>query len=184
MDKMPFDELHFKKVCLEIERHLIDTETSKLGHWQSARVYAAINRYVIGVPATVLSILLTWLLADGTKTAILFDVKLPVILSLLVSILSGLGAFLSLSDLSTRHRTAAENLHSLWRDCTNWETDYPDASACEKAVQTAQSYRSRLNEINKDSPQIPKWAWKSVVRQRAEGSVSYDLGRSASGKNS
>jgi hypothetical protein len=45
---------------------------------------------------------------------------------------------------------------------------------CEKAVQTVQGYRQRLNEINRDSPQIPKWAWKSVRTQRLEGSTQYE----------
>lgn len=98
---------------------------------------------------------------------------MPVFISLVVSLLSGMTAFLNLSDLAVRHRTAAENLNALWRNCRNWETDFPDVSFCEAAVTAVQGYRARLNDINGDAPQIPKWAWKATQRQRDEGSVSY-----------
>ncbi|AWN49532.1 hypothetical protein DK419_26975 [Methylobacterium terrae] len=106
-------------------------------------------------------------------------VGIPVFLSLIVSLLSGLTAFLNLNETASRHRNAAESLHALWRDCKNWETDFPDASQCEAAVKRVQIYRQRLNEINRDAPQIPRWAWKSVENQRREGSVSYRLEKKA-----
>ena len=173
---MPFDESHFQIINEEVFRHLIDTETSSLSHWHAARIYHRVHRLYLGLPATLLSIGVAWLLSGQTqKNAGLpqLAIQIPVFLSLLVSLLSGLNAFLNLSDLSMRHRNAAENLHALWRDCKNWSTDFPDASNCERVAKTVQDYRHRLNDINRDAPQIPKWAWKSVDKQRAEGSVSY-----------
>jgi hypothetical protein len=180
---VPFDEAHFRIIGEEVQRHLEDTEASKLGHWHAARVYDRVHRMYLGLPATLLSIGLAWLLSGETQkslpntgiAAAILALQVPVILSLVVSLLSGLNAFLNLSDLSTRHRGAAENLHGLWRDCKNWSTDFPDASDCERAAKAVQAYRHRLNEINRDAPQIPKWAWKSVNKQRAEGSVSYKI---------
>lgn len=178
---MSFDEPHFRIISEEIQRHLQDTETSKLGHWHAAQIYSQVHKLYLGLPATLLSIGLAWILSGETQknlptTAIFtsLTIQLPIFLSLVISLLSGLNAFLNLSDLSARHRTAAENLHALWRDCKNWRTDFPDATTCEKAMKKAQDYRHRLNEINRDAPQIPKWAWKSVSKQRAEGSVSYN----------
>jgi hypothetical protein len=176
---MPFDEAHFEIIRQEVQRHLEDTETSKLAHWNAAHVYDRVHRMYLGLPATLLAIALAWLLSGDTQKSIgasaVLTVQVPIFLSLVVSLLSGLNAFLNLSDLSMRHRGAAENLHALWRNCRNWSTDFPDASSCEKAAKTVQDYRHRLNEINRDAPQIPKWAWKSVNKQRAEGSVSYQL---------
>jgi hypothetical protein len=40
-------------------------------------------------------------------------------------------------------------------------------------VKAVQGYRARLNDINGDAPQIPKWAWRATRRQREDGSVSY-----------
>jgi len=179
---MALDEKHFKNVCIEIKRHLEDAETSKLAHWYAASIYGKRHMLFIGLPATIFSIILTWLLSSNSqefisnlpatlKTIVLHT---PVFLGLMVSILSGLGAFLNYNELAIKHRTAAENLHSLWRDCKNWDTDFPDNSLCEKAVQAAQLYRKRLNEINRDAPQIPKWAWKSVQTQKLEGSTRYE----------
>jgi len=177
---MALDQAHYDVVSDEMERHREDTETSKLAHWRSAAVYERRHKLFIGVPATVLSLFLTWMLSSDVKK--LFSepgilqgvvVNSPVILSLLVSLLSGLGAFLNFNELAVKHRSTAENLHGLWRDCKNWKTDFPDFSCCEKAVAAVQGYRKRLNDINRDAPQIPKWAWKSVSRQLAEGSTAY-----------
>jgi len=165
---------------MEIQRHLEDTKTSKLAHWEAAAVYGKRHMYFIGLPATVLSILLTWFLSSDFQQVVLnspimkvFADHVPVFIGLIVSLLSGLGTFLNFNELAIKHRTTAENLHGLWRDCKNWETDFPDDSLCEKAVHAAQQYRKRLNDINRDAPQIPKWAWKSVKQQEEEGSTSY-----------
>ena len=172
---MPFDAAHFAIVSEEISRHLEDTETSKLGHWEAARRYDMIHRLCLGLPATLLSILLSWVLSSDTVAALPgTSLKFPVLLSLMVSMLTGLNAFLSFNTLASQHRAAAEKLNALWRECKNWRTDYPDASNCEKAVKTVQAYRSRLSDINGEAPQIPKWAWKSVEKQKDEGSVTYD----------
>lgn len=177
---MRHDEGHFEAATDEIRRHLEDTETSKLAHWAAAQRYERVHKLFLGLPATVLAILLAWLLSSQTKTALSNSSyfggllgSVPVFISLVVSILSGMTAFLNLNDLAIRHRTAAANLNALWRNCVNWKTDFPDSSFCEEAVKTVQGYRARLNEINSDAPQIPRWAWKSVQKQRDEGSVSY-----------
>lgn len=179
---MAFDEDHFDAVKREVARHREDTETSKLAHWDAAAVYARRHKLLIGLPATVLSLLLTWMLSSDVKKLFadnqllqVVGTDVPIILSLLVSVLSGLGALLNFNELATKHRTAAENLHALWRDCKNWETDFPDASMCEKAVSAVQGYRKRLNDINRDAPQIPRWAWLSVRKQKDEGSTTYDI---------
>jgi len=176
-----YDKAHFNLVNAEVSRHLEDAETSKLAHWKAAEVYERRHKLWLGLPALLLSLALSCLLSSDAKTFLnshqytkwLTD-GLPVLLSLLISVLSGLGAFMSFNELAIKHRTAAENMHSLWRDCKNWGTDFPDDTLCEKAVQTVQAYRVKLNEINRDAPQIPKWAWKSVQQQRIEGSTSYE----------
>ena len=183
---MPYNDTHFDSVKQEVRRHLEDTETSKLAHWAAAAVYDRRHKLLIGLPATILSLLLTWMLSSDVKVLLITDgpfkavaSNIPVVLSLFVSVLSGLGAFLNFQELASKHRATAENLNALWRDCKNWDTDFPDSSLCEKAVQTAQAYRRRLNDINRDAPQIPKWAWLSVKKQREEGSTQYAIERDA-----
>lgn len=173
-------EKHFSSIKEEAARHLEDTETSKLAHWNAAAVYEKRHKFYIGLPALLLSVFLTWILSGDAKALLgkneyfsWVPTTLPIILSLIVSVLSGLGAFLNFNELAMKHRSAAENLNALWRDCKNWDTDFPNCLECEKAMQTVQGYRKRLNEINRDAPQIPKWAWKSVQQQRDEGSTTY-----------
>ncbi len=50
---MTFDKEHFDKVCIEIQRHLEDSEISKLAHWNAAEVYGRRHMVFIGLPATV-----------------------------------------------------------------------------------------------------------------------------------
>lgn len=179
---MTCNQTHFTAVRLEVLRHLEDTETSKLAHWDAAAVYGRRHKYYIGLPALVMSLVLSWMLSSEAKTT-LMDTgwvgqvvrSVPVVLSLLVSVLTGLGAFLNFNELAGKHRRAAENLSALWRDCKNWDTDFPDSSTCENAVLAVQGYRKRLNEINRESPQIPHWAWISVQRQREAGSTTYTV---------
>ncbi|WP_336819341.1 SLATT domain-containing protein [Cedecea sp. MMO-103] len=173
---MPFDQKHYEKVEKEMERHREDTETSKLGHWCAAAKYERRHKLYIGLPATTISIFLTWLLSSDAKDVLAgtsYLQPLLVFLGLIVSILSGLGTFLNFNEQALKHRSAAESLHALWRDCKNWDTDFPDMNCCKEAVLAVQNYRKRLNDINRDAPQIPKWAWKSVNKQRAEGSTTY-----------
>ena len=172
---------HYEIVLKEITRHLEDSETSKLAHWTAGAVYEKRHKFYLGLPTTIISLLLAWLLSTqftqsglNEKLGSTVIVYISVFFSLLVSVLSGLLTFLNFNDLAIKHRTAAENYHALWRDCKNWETDFPDESKLSQAVQMAQQYRRRINDINRDSPQIPKWAWKSVQEQIAEGSTTYD----------
>ena len=176
---MEENKRQYSEVSEEFSRHLEDTETSKLSHFHAAEKYENRHKLLIGMPATLFAILLTWLLTSPLDTifsssiALFMKNILSIFLSLTVAILSALGALLNFNDLAIRHRTAAQKYHALWRKCKNWKTDFPDYSKATVAAQTAKQYRERLNEINHDSPQIPKWAWKSVKVQKEKGSTSY-----------
>lgn len=94
---------------------------------------------------------------------------------LATSILTTVGYSLNFGDLATRHRVAAHKYQDVWRQCKNWKTDFPSHEDAACACTRAKQMRDRLNEINKESPQIPEWAWRSVDVQRAAGSTAYDV---------
>lgn len=173
------DDAQYALVADEMERHREDTETSKLGHWAAASTYERRHKVYLGIPATLGSLLLTWLLSSDVKK--IFEGSghdwiigmVPVGLSLIVSVLTGVGAFLNFNEMAIKHRSAAESLHALWRDCLNWKTDFPNSTKVAEAVLTVQRYRQRLNDINRDAPQIPYWAYKKGNRQKVQGSTSY-----------
>ena len=176
---MSDNKVRYEQASNEYERHLEDTETSKLAHFYAAEKYEKRHKFFIGIPATSFAIILTWLLTSplnsifSQPTAEFLKNSLSVILSLIVAILSALGALLNYNDLAIRHRTAAQKYHALWRKCKNWKTDFPDETSADAAAEAAKLYRERINEINQDSPQIPRRAWKSVRTQMNEGSTSY-----------
>jgi hypothetical protein len=177
---MANDDNHYEKVGIEIQRHLEDSEVSKLSHFAAAGIYEKRHRYLVGT-ATGCAIVLTWILTSpldrifSPDLLYLLSDMIPVFLSLVVSILTALGTWLNFNDLAIRHRMAAQNYQALWRNCKNWETDFPDESTSKEAAQMVKQYRDRLSEINRNSPQIPHWAWKTVSKQREEGSTSYEI---------
>lgn len=172
-----FDEDYYEIINSEVERHLEDAEVSKLAHFYAARIYEKRNKYYLGLPATLSAVVLSWLVSqnstDEDTKEIMATIKLG--LGLLVAILSGLVTFLNLNEVASKHRAAAQKYHQLWRKCKNWRTDFPDDTTNEKAKETVQKYRESLKEINNDSPQIPKWAWKNTQKQQDEGSTKYEI---------
>ncbi len=166
---------------VEIERHLEDSEVSKLGHWYAAAVLHGRHRNFIAIPAIVLAAMLTWLLQNSLDellsppTARFLSTVVPRFLALIVTLLTALDLLLSLKSLEAAHRNAALSYHEIWRHCKNWHTDFPDETYAERAAQAAREYRDRMNSINRNSPQLPNWAWKSVSAQRAAGSVNYSV---------
>lgn len=159
----------------EVARHLEDSEISKLSHFFAASRYETVHKYYIGLPTTIAALLLSWLVAqkeiDSEGVSWIFTLKIT--LSLIVAISTGISTFLNFNELASQHRKAALRYQDIWRKCKNWETDFPDENDLPSAKQLIQSYRNEMTTINQDSPQIPKWAWKSVDKQIKDGSTKY-----------
>lgn len=166
----------YELICEEIERHLEDSEVSKLAHFHAAAIYEKRNKYFLGLPATLSALLLSWFVSQdvANKNIEPLSANVKLILSLIVSLLSGLVTFLNFNEIASKHRVAAQRYQQIWRKCKNWHTDFPDDTKNEDARKMAQQYREELNEINLESPQIPKWAWKSTQKQQNEGSTKYE----------
>ena len=170
---------YYQIISQEINRHLEDSEVSKLAHFYTAAKYEWWHKYLLGLPATLSAIFLAWIVTKdtaevSTTSAVSWYSPFKPILSLSVPILTGLSTFLNLNDIASKHRSAAQRYHQLWRKCKNWQTDFPDDTTNEQAKQTAVKYRTEINDINNDSPQIPKWAWKNTQKQQDEGSTRYE----------
>lgn len=159
----------------EVARHLEDSETSKLAHFFAASRYETAHKYYIGLPTTIAALLLSWLVAqkeiDSQGVPWIFALKIT--LGLIVAISTGISTFLNFNELASQHRKAALRYQDIWRKCKNWETDFPDENDLQSAKKVIQSYRNEMTTINQDSPQIPKWAWKSVHKQIQDGSTKY-----------
>jgi hypothetical protein len=173
----PIDTLAYSKVIsAEISRHLEDSEISKLSHFFVAARYERIHKFYIGLPTTIAALLLSWLVAQkdlpDDNHLIIFTIKIT--LGLVVAVSTGISTFLNYNELASQHRKAALKYQDIWRKCKNWHTDFPDDTDLVNAKKIAQAYRSLMTSINQESPQIPRWAWKSVDKQRKEGSTRYD----------
>jgi hypothetical protein len=167
----------FREVILkEVARHLEDAETSKLSHFFAAQRFETLHRYYIGLPTTIAALLLSWLVAQKSLAVnedLLFAIK--IILSLIVAVSTGISTFLNFNGFAAQHRKAALRYQEVWRKCKNWDTDFPDDTDLSLAKSRVQEYRDSMTNINQESPQIPRWAWKSVEKQIKEGSTNYDI---------
>jgi hypothetical protein len=160
----------------EVSRHLQDAEISFLSHFVIASRFEKRHKWLIGLPATILAILLSWLVSQNNiehETLKLIISVLTPILGLIVAILSGIGTFLNLNQSATQHRKAAHRYKEIHRRCKNWKTDFPDSTTNSNAKLKVQEYRDELISINQEAPDITKWAWKSVKKQKEEGSTTY-----------
>lgn len=170
------NSLYREIIKVEVQRHLQDAEVSKLSHFDAAARYERLHKFYIGLPTTVAALLLSWLVAQRDlpeeNLQILFGIKIS--LSLVVAVSTGVSTFLNYNELAAQHRKAALKYQEVWRNCKNWETDFPDDTDLMNAKTTVQNYRNEMTSINQESPQIPKWAWKSVSKQIKEGSTKYN----------
>lgn len=169
------NETHFQLISTEIERHLEDAEISKLAHYNAAGRLDKVHRYYLGLPVTVAALLLSCLvtLKEVSPEYATPVYVLKLILGVVVTVSTGVGTFLSFNEIASKHRLAAHRYQSVYRRCKNWLTDFPDERDIAKAQKTARIYREELTEINKESPQIPKWAYNKVDDQQRSGLTSY-----------
>ena len=187
---MAYDDKHFELASKEIERHLEDSRINRIAHYELADAYEAKNHRLNVVHGISIGIIITWLLSSQFKESLpehyqtFFGEVLPIILSMVVAVLSSLGPLLKYGEKAIKNKSAAQKYHALWRNCLNWETDYPDKSMVKEAVQAARNYRELINEINRESPSIPDWAWDKVEKVEKKGGTEYDVDEKEKKKNS
>lgn len=170
---------HFEYIASEYEKHLEDAETSKLGHFNAAGTFE--KRYkILAITTALTGVILVWLLTSpfddflNPQLTKFLSEGLPIFFGLLSTAFTTLNYFFDFSNLAEKHRIAAHKYQSIWRQCQNWNTDFPTEEFVLDAQDRVSKIRDRLTEINSESPQIPRWAWKSVDKQKSEGSTTYD----------
>ena len=113
---------YYSTICKEIQRHLEDSEISKLSHFYAASRYEKLHKYYIGLPTTIAALLLAWLVTQkdlpDNSSQFIFSIK--IILSLIVAISTGVSTFLNYNELASKHRQSALKYQDVWRKCKNW----------------------------------------------------------------
>jgi len=170
------NNLIYEIICNEIKKHEEDSNYNRLAHFAVAKKYAKNHKIFIISQAIATAIILTLLLSPLDK---IFNPSLveviKIFLSLCIAIYSALGAHLNFHELSITNHNVAQKYQTLWRNCDNWKTDFPDESNIEEAIKRTQFFRDRINEINRESPQIPDWAHDQVKKYMDQGMDKYDF---------
>lgn len=171
----------------EIERHILDTTSNKIAHFECAKHYSKLEKRVQFTSAAAFAgLVICWFIATqafgfcrivGYRVPVVwrmaFEQVIPlafVVIGVFASTLLFLNRF---GDAARDHRHAAQQYHRLFRKCRCWRTDCPNSTDALKLQTLAQSYREELSDLNEYSPDVEEWAWKRVPSELAKGGTKY-----------
>jgi hypothetical protein len=152
-----------------------DALYSARGHFEAARGWSRLH-YWLGIPTVVFaSVAGASAVAENTTTA--------AALGILVAVLSALSTFLNPSDRSHQHHVAGtrfNEIRSKARVFREIEMKTPGSDPA-VLVDTVKMLGGQRDEVNKASPQIPRWAFGRARKSIDGGEAAYsvDRGRSA-----
>ncbi len=137
------------------------------GRWNRAHLR-------IGVPMTLLA-------AVAGGSAIANNTLVAAIVGVVVTALSALSVFLNPTDKAAQHHAAGtrfnevRNLARVYREIELIAQDQQNT-----LVDRLKSLGTQRDELNKASPQIPRWAFKLARRSIEAGEASYAVDQRAS----
>ena len=175
-------KLQYDEMLKEIGRHAQDSEITMTSHFSAAERYNQISSIFISTPSIVLSAVLLALLSlpfnsNSTLSSYSFSIYrfITIIISVLLTILTGLNAAFNFKDKAKRHENAGIKYNLLRRTCLSWKTNFPHEDCdLNKAMVEVEEIRRRINEYNWDSPSPPTWAYYLGQKQREKGMTKYD----------
>ncbi|GHS91359.1 hypothetical protein FACS1894174_05270 [Bacteroidia bacterium] len=173
---------HYILLETEIGRHLQDTEAAKATQYAAAerneKWYKQFLRIgfiitIVGISALFYIIFNT---GNGVFSFYCFDITKQ-IMSLTITLLgAGLTLWPLVKDYSGKavnHRRFAEEYNSVWKQCKNWQTDYPDEKNILDAKSNVHSIRERVISINNLSPATQGKDYEKGIKNRTSGSYDY-----------
>lgn len=153
----------------EAKRLEEDTTYSSKGHYNAASRWECCNLY-LGVPATILAAV-----AAGS-TLVEALPGLTIFCTLIVSILTGLMTFLSPNERATLHRSAAGRLLALRKEVLFFRNiELLQGRRLSELSEKLRALIVRENELNQNSPTIPKWAFLKARKGIEQGEATYKV---------
>ncbi len=161
--------------ALSTESHRVEEDClySGRGHFEAAAFWGRAH-YRIGVPAAVLA-------AVAGGSAVANNVTLAAGVGLLVTALSALAVFLNPSDRSHQHHAAGTRFNEV-RNKTRVFREIDLRSGADPAplVQELRALGAARDELNKASPQIPRWAFERARKSIQAGETLYSVDKTRS----
>ena len=98
------------------------------------------------------------------------------LLSLVVAVLSGITTFLNPKDLQAAHLTAAHGYDALFNNSRIfWSIDCCQQDSDEVLISKLRKLVERKIDLNRTSPQIPRWAWKGAKKRIAADEATLEV---------
>jgi len=139
------------------------------GHFVVAQFWTNFHLW-IGIPSVVLAG------AAGTAAFAKFDSNNIVagVTAIIVAILTGLSTFLNPSDRSKIHLNAGNNYDSLLsRIRIFWTIECRKENSDEILAKKLKDFSDERDKLNRECPQVPKWAYKIAKKGIEAGEADY-----------
>ncbi|MDP8214176.1 MAG: SLATT domain-containing protein [Candidatus Euphemobacter frigidus] len=144
--------------------------TSK-GHFTSANYWSKFHLWV-GIPTLVLATI------AGTAALGQFDTKniIAGVLSIIIVLFTAIATFLNPKEKASNHLTAGNHYDSLLTRARIFWTIECHGDKTEEILTEKLMYLSEEKDrLNRESPQVLKWAFKKARRDIEEGEASYKV---------
>lgn len=158
-----------ERITEEAKRIGEDSLYSAKGHFYAGQHWVNIHLW-IGVPATILAAI------AGASALSQFDYHNVVtgVLSIMVAALTAVATFLNPNEKASMHQVAGNSYNSLRNRARIFrEIEMGNIADDKLLVKELKDLNSERDKLNKESPQIPKWAYKKARRSIEEGEASY-----------
>lgn len=158
--------LTVKEVIKESKRIEEDCINSSKGHYVTANFWSNFH-LIVGIPSVVLA---------GIAGTAAF-VNLPVVagvISIIVTILTSIATFLNPKDRASSHFTAGNNYNSLQSAIRRfWSIKCKNEEPIESLIHKLEEYSLTKDRLNRDSSQIPRWAYNKGKNYIEDGDAEY-----------
>jgi hypothetical protein len=165
-----------KSLANEASRIEEDALYSARSHFEAARGWSRLH-YWLGVPTVVLA-------AVAGASAVAENTSTAAALGILVAVLSALSTFLNPSDRSHQHHAAGTRFNEVRnrvRVFGEIEMKTPGTGPA-VLVDTIKELGQQRDELNKASPQIPRWAFERGRKSIQAGEAGYSADRGDAAK--
>lgn len=158
----------------ESQRVEEDALYSSRGHFEAAARWSRAH-YMIGIPTAILA-------AIAGGSAVTERVVFAASIGFLVTALSALNVFLNPSDRSHQHHTAGTRFSEVRTKARIFrEVDLRGTKDSSALADELKALAALRDELNKASPQIPRWAFGRARKSIAAGETTYEVDQHRAG---
>ncbi len=159
-----------EKIISEVKRIEEDSMYSSKGHFYAGQCWVNVNLCIGGFAAILSAI-------AGASALSQFD-NYNIIggsLSIIVMALTAIITFINPSEKAIIHQKAGNQYSALRNNARIFQTIKIEKIDNEKAIDELENLNNKRNELNLESNQIPKWAFKKARKGIEDGESDYKV---------